>query len=92
MVEKTRGRKEEVVTREYTINLHKGLHGWSSMEDFNETRIDGVDREIVGLFRVFEEQDTPLQCKCSLKAQCSSVNVDTVKDIFGIELANRNDT
>ncbi|KAK8670934.1 hypothetical protein V6N13_037546 [Hibiscus sabdariffa] len=58
----------------------------SSMEDFNETRIDGVDREIVGLFRVFEEQDTPLQCKCS------SVNVDTVKDIFGIELANRNDT
>jgi large subunit ribosomal protein L31e len=29
MVEKTsRGRKEEVVTREYTINLHKRLHGW----------------------------------------------------------------
>ncbi|PPS03779.1 hypothetical protein GOBAR_AA16882 [Gossypium barbadense] len=27
MVEKTRGRKEEVVTREYTINLHKRLHG-----------------------------------------------------------------
>ncbi|XP_039014697.1 60S ribosomal protein L31-like [Hibiscus syriacus] len=26
MVEKTRGRKEEVVTREYTINLHKRLH------------------------------------------------------------------
>jgi hypothetical protein len=22
------GRKEEVVTREYTINLHKRLHGW----------------------------------------------------------------
>jgi len=21
-------RKEEVVTREYTINLHKRLHGW----------------------------------------------------------------
>jgi large subunit ribosomal protein L31e len=29
MVEKTSaGRKEEVVTREYTINLHKRLHGW----------------------------------------------------------------
>ncbi|XP_028806478.1 60S ribosomal protein L31 [Neltuma alba] len=27
MVEKTTGRKEEVVTREYTINLHKRLHG-----------------------------------------------------------------
>ncbi|CAA6672334.1 unnamed protein product [Spirodela intermedia] len=23
-----KGRKEEVVTREYTINLHKRLHGW----------------------------------------------------------------
>lgn len=29
MVEKgNKGRKEEVVTREYTINLHKRLHGW----------------------------------------------------------------
>lgn len=29
MVEKaSKGRKEEVVTREYTINLHKRLHGW----------------------------------------------------------------
>lgn len=28
MVEKTKGRKEEVVSREYTINLHKRLHGW----------------------------------------------------------------
>lgn len=28
MVEKTRGRTEEVVTREYTVNLHKRLHGW----------------------------------------------------------------
>jgi large subunit ribosomal protein L31e len=30
MVEKKGGaaRKEEVVTREYTINLHKRLHGW----------------------------------------------------------------
>jgi large subunit ribosomal protein L31e len=29
MVEKgAAGRKEEVVTREYTINLHKRLHGW----------------------------------------------------------------
>ncbi|KAG5559246.1 hypothetical protein RHGRI_008966 [Rhododendron griersonianum] len=27
MVDKTKGRKEEVVTREYTINLHKRLHG-----------------------------------------------------------------
>ncbi|RZC83105.1 hypothetical protein C5167_045892 [Papaver somniferum] len=28
MVEKTnKGRKEEVVTREYTVNLHKRLHG-----------------------------------------------------------------
>ena len=27
MVE-NKGRKEEVVTREYTINLHKRLHGW----------------------------------------------------------------
>ena len=27
MVEKGTGRKEEVVTREYTINLHKRLHG-----------------------------------------------------------------
>ncbi|KAI6681931.1 hypothetical protein NL676_035812 [Syzygium grande] len=27
MVENTKGRKEEVVTREYTINLHKRLHG-----------------------------------------------------------------
>lgn len=26
MVEKTTGRKEEVVAREYTINLHKRLH------------------------------------------------------------------
>ncbi|KAK3001949.1 hypothetical protein RJ639_020243 [Escallonia herrerae] len=24
----SKGRKEEVVTREYTINLHKRLHGW----------------------------------------------------------------
>ncbi|PPD83509.1 hypothetical protein GOBAR_DD19565 [Gossypium barbadense] len=31
MVEKTRGRKEEVVTREYTINLHKRLHGLTRM-------------------------------------------------------------
>jgi hypothetical protein len=23
-----KGRKEEVITREYTINLHKRLHGW----------------------------------------------------------------
>ncbi|KAH0465796.1 hypothetical protein IEQ34_005899 [Dendrobium chrysotoxum] len=30
MVEKgSKGRKEEVVTREYTINLHKRLHGWN---------------------------------------------------------------
>ncbi|GJT97640.1 60S ribosomal protein L15 [Tanacetum coccineum] len=30
MVEKTKGgaRKEDVVTREYTINVHKPLHGW----------------------------------------------------------------
>ncbi|MQM21211.1 hypothetical protein Taro_054246 [Colocasia esculenta] len=29
MVEKGgKGRKEEVVTREYTVNLHKRLHGW----------------------------------------------------------------
>ncbi|KAF3787251.1 60S ribosomal protein L31 [Nymphaea thermarum] len=29
MVEKGgKGRREEVVTREYTINLHKRLHGW----------------------------------------------------------------
>jgi large subunit ribosomal protein L31e len=29
MVDKaSKGRKEEVVTREYTINLHKRLHGW----------------------------------------------------------------
>ncbi|KAF6164301.1 hypothetical protein GIB67_010271 [Kingdonia uniflora] len=27
MVEKSKGRKEEVVTREYTINLHRRLHG-----------------------------------------------------------------
>lgn len=27
MSDKTKGRKEEVVTREYTINLHKRLHG-----------------------------------------------------------------
>ncbi|KAL3532573.1 hypothetical protein ACH5RR_006094 [Cinchona calisaya] len=27
MVERTKGRKEEVVTREYNINLHKRLHG-----------------------------------------------------------------
>merc|ERR1712007_76118 len=27
MVEKTKIRKDEVVTREYTINLHKRLHG-----------------------------------------------------------------
>ncbi|KAF3638505.1 60S ribosomal protein L31 [Capsicum annuum] len=27
MSEKRKGRKEEVVTREYTINLHKRLHG-----------------------------------------------------------------
>ncbi|CAL9110776.1 unnamed protein product [Musa textilis] len=31
MVEKgNKGRKEEVVTREYTINLHKRLHRWCS--------------------------------------------------------------
>ncbi|RDX96966.1 60S ribosomal protein L31 [Mucuna pruriens] len=29
MVEKAKGRKEEVVTRDYTINLHKRLHGWT---------------------------------------------------------------
>lgn len=27
MVEKVKGRKEEVVTKEYTVNLHKRLHG-----------------------------------------------------------------
>ncbi|KAL8136366.1 hypothetical protein V2J09_002367 [Rumex salicifolius] len=32
MVEKAQGRKEEVVTREYTINLHKRLHGWVESE------------------------------------------------------------
>lgn len=31
MVEKAKGRKVEVVTREYTINLHKRLHGWYSL-------------------------------------------------------------
>jgi large subunit ribosomal protein L31e len=33
MVEKgsKAARKEEVVTREYTINLHKRLHGWYSL-------------------------------------------------------------
>ncbi|KAJ0031086.1 hypothetical protein Pint_13334 [Pistacia integerrima] len=31
MVEKVKGRKEEVVSREYTINLHKRLHGWSTV-------------------------------------------------------------
>jgi hypothetical protein len=28
MAERKGSRKEEVVTREYTINLHKRLHGW----------------------------------------------------------------
>lgn len=28
MVEKGKSRKDEVVTREYTIHLHKRLHGW----------------------------------------------------------------
>ncbi|RRT39325.1 hypothetical protein B296_00052351 [Ensete ventricosum] len=28
VVKASKGRKEEVVTREYTINLHKRLHGW----------------------------------------------------------------
>ncbi|KAK8963625.1 60S ribosomal protein L31 [Platanthera guangdongensis] len=32
MVEKGgKGRKEDVVTQEYTINLHKRLHGWYSI-------------------------------------------------------------
>ena len=29
MVEKGKTRREEVVTREYTINLHKRLHGYT---------------------------------------------------------------
>uniref|UniRef100_A0A7N0UT89 60S ribosomal protein L31 n=1 Tax=Kalanchoe fedtschenkoi TaxID=63787 RepID=A0A7N0UT89_KALFE len=29
MVEKNKGRKVTVVTREYTINLHKRLHGFT---------------------------------------------------------------
>jgi len=28
MVDKGKSRKDEVVTREYTIHLHKRLHGW----------------------------------------------------------------
>ncbi|KAG5382552.1 hypothetical protein IGI04_034022 [Brassica rapa subsp. trilocularis] len=27
-MEKGKGRKEEIVTREYTINLHRRLHSW----------------------------------------------------------------
>ncbi|CAN6699347.1 unnamed protein product [Malus baccata var. baccata] len=43
MVEKTKGRKEEVVTREYTINLHKRLHGWKFAKKAmgtNDVRVD----------------------------------------------------
>jgi len=28
MVEKGKSRRNDVVTREYTINLHRRLHGW----------------------------------------------------------------
>ncbi|KAG8367275.1 hypothetical protein BUALT_Bualt16G0055500 [Buddleja alternifolia] len=38
MVEKktsSGGRKEEVVTREYTINLHKRLHGWDISSQYS---------------------------------------------------------
>jgi hypothetical protein len=31
MVDKGKSRKDEVVTREYTIHLHKRLHGWYNL-------------------------------------------------------------
>ncbi|GKB71183.1 60S ribosomal protein L31 [Tanacetum coccineum] len=45
MVEKTKGgaRKEDVVTREYTINVHKPLHGWLCVggQDVSSMTADG---------------------------------------------------
>jgi len=53
MSERKRGagtRKDEVVTREYTINLHKRLHGWycpqSSLLFPNFGRVDPVDPRV----------------------------------------------
>ena len=34
MVEKGKSRKDEIVTREYTINLHKRLHSWYASPSF----------------------------------------------------------
>ncbi|KAI3982722.1 hypothetical protein MKX01_010205 [Papaver californicum] len=48
MVEKTKIRKEEIVTREYTINLHKRLHGvrWELNKHICSKGIRSVPRRV----------------------------------------------
>ncbi|KAE9464475.1 hypothetical protein C3L33_03584, partial [Rhododendron williamsianum] len=49
-------RKEEVVTREYTINLHKRLHGWRVRVRIARKRNDDEDakEELYSLVTVAE--------------------------------------
>ncbi|KAG8094435.1 hypothetical protein GUJ93_ZPchr0012g21740 [Zizania palustris] len=42
-------RKDEVVTREYTINLHKRLHGWLTMSDTAFRSADPLESLVVSL-------------------------------------------
>ncbi|RYR74341.1 hypothetical protein Ahy_A02g009017 [Arachis hypogaea] len=53
MVEKAKGRKEEVVTREYTINLHKRLHSWFSFPSIRNDNEDAKE-ELYSLVTVVE--------------------------------------
>ncbi|KAL0798406.1 hypothetical protein Bca101_053581 [Brassica carinata] len=55
MSEKTKGRKEEVVTREYTINLHRRLHCCGNRVVLNSTFKKKAPKAIKEI-RKFEEK------------------------------------
>lgn len=60
----------------------------SSMEDFFETRIDGVDGEIVGLFGVFDGTSLSIYLSLSLVSACTHTHTQThFMDVF--ELLDR---
>ncbi|KAK7858775.1 60s ribosomal protein l31 [Quercus suber] len=65
MVEKTR--KEEVVSREYTINLHKRLHGWRIRVHIARKRNDEEDakEELNSLVTVTEIPPEGLKGLCT---------------------------
>ncbi|RWW24017.1 hypothetical protein GW17_00011714 [Ensete ventricosum] len=49
VVKASKGRKEEVVTREYTINLHKRLHGWYNFLRFLFPRVSFFFPPLIGV-------------------------------------------